>query len=368
MKKIILTIVVLMFILSPSAAADVYSEQFELSGAEELNDSLPDGVRSIFDELEIDITKQNWVDNINAGNVFTIIKEFITDGGKTPLKSGVSVIALILVNAAFLAFCGERMEVKGTALYVSSLSVSAVALLPLFSVITASARSVRAGAQFMLSFVPVYGTVLFASGKPITGAASGSLLLAASEGMVQLSTHVLSPLIGSYLAVCICSSVSPVINGSGISELIKKAANWIIGLISTVYLGILSVQTTVNASADTLAVKTGKFVIGSFIPVVGGIMSETLTTVQSCMSLLKTSVGIYGVVVVALIMLPVIIELLLWRLMLLCSSSVASVFECGGICTVLKAADAAVSFLVGIILICALAFIISITVIFAAGG
>ncbi len=368
MKKIVITVLILMMVLAPRVCADFYSEQFDLSGADDLNDSIPKEVRDIFDDLEIDITEQNWTDKLNAGNVFTIIKDFISDGGKTPLKAGVSVIALILVNGAFLAFCGERTDIKGTALFASALAVSAVALLPLFSVITAAARSLRAGAQFMLSFVPVYGTVLFASGKPVTSAASGSLLLAASEGLVQLSTRVLTPLIGSYLAVCICSAVSPVIDGFGISELIKKVANWVIGLVSTVYLGILSVQTTVNAAADTLAVKTGKFVIGSFIPVVGGIMSETLTTVQSCMSLLKTSVGIYGVVVLVLILLPVIIELLLWRVMLLCSSSVASVFECGAICTVLKAADAAVSFLFGIILICALAFIISITVIFAAGG
>ncbi len=368
MKKIVFTVIFLLLVFNINASADVYSEQLDLSGAEELQDSIPDSVKDIFGDLDIDITQSDWVNKINTGNVFTIIKDFIADGGKAPLRAGVSVISLVLIVAAFCTFCGERQEIKGTALYVSALSVSSVALVPLFSVITAAARSIKAGADFMLSFVPVYGTVLFASGKPVTSAVSSSILLAASEGLAQLSSKVLTPLIGSYLAVCICSSVSPVIGGSGIAELIKKVATWVIGLISTVYLGILSLQTTVNASADTLAVKTGKFLIGSFIPVVGGVMSEALTTVQSCVSLLKTSVGIYGIVVLILILLPVIIELCVWRVVLLVSASVSGIFENTVLASVLRAADAAVSFLLGIMLICALAFIISVTVITAAGG
>ena len=274
---------------------------------------------------------------------------------------------IILIISAFTLFC-ENNQSKMPVSYIAALSVSAVALVPVFAVIISAARSIKAGAQFMLSFVPIYSTVLFASGKPVTSAAQGTLLLAASEGLVQLSSYVITPLVGSYMALCLCGSVSPIINSAGLSELIKKSANWIIGLVSTVYLGVLSFQTTVNSAADNLAVRTGKFLVGSFIPVVGGAVSEALTTVQSCVSMLRATVGIYGALSLALILLPVIIELILWRMTLLVCASVSSVFEIEHIGSVLRAADAAVSFLLGIMLLCGLAFIISITVITTAGG
>lgn len=366
MKRII-TVMVLLVALALPARADVYTDQYDASGADRLYDSLPDSTQDIYDRLEIDPSQSDWVNKINTGNIFTLIKEFVSSGGKTPLMTGAALIALILIISAFTLF-SEKEESKIPVSYISALSVSAVALVPVFTVIASAARSIKAGAQFMLSFVPIYGTVLFAAGKPITSAASGTLLLAASEGLVQLSSYVITPLVGSYMALCLCGSVSPIINSAGISELIKKSANWVIGLVSTVYLGVLSFQTTVNSAADNLAVRTGKFLVGSFIPVVGGAVSEALTTVQSCVSMLRATVGIYGALSLALILLPVIIELILWRMTLLVCASAASVFEIEHIGAVLRAADAAVSFLLGIMLLCGLAFIISITVITTAGG
>lgn len=366
MKRII-TVIVLLFVFSFSVSADVYTDQYNASGAEKLYESLPEDTKEIFDRFGIDPSQNDWVNSINTGNIFTLIKEFIASGGRVPLMTGAALMALILIISAFNLFC-EREDAKTPIDYISALSVSAVALVPVFTVISSAARSIKAGAQFMLSFVPIYGAVLFASGKPVTSAASGTLLLAASEGLIQLSSYVITPLVGSYMALCLCSSLTPIINNAGLAELIKKAANWIIGLISTVYLGVLSFQTTVNSAADTLAVRTGKFIVGSFVPVVGGAVSEALTTVQSCVGMLRTSVGIYGAVALALILLPVIIELLLWRAVLLICASVSSVFESNRIGALLRSADAAVSFLLGIMLLCGLAFIVSITVITSAGG
>lgn len=367
MKKII-TVIILLFLFSFPVSADVYSEQFDLSGADNLTEETPKDVQDIFDSLGIDIREKDWVNKINTENIFSVIGNFIIDSGKTPLRVGASVIALILIISAFSVFGGNDGKFKTSAQYIAVLSISAMALIPLFTVIISASRAIKAGAQFMLSFIPIYCTVIFASGKPVTSAVSGGILLAASEGLVQLSSGVITTLIGSYLSICICSSVSPVINESGLADLIKKMANWSIGLISTVYLGVLSIQTTVNAAADTLAVKTGKFLIGSFVPVVGGVMSEALGTVQSCVSLLKTSIGMYGIVVLVLILVPVIIELLLWRLALCVSAGVAAMFDCKSIVSVLRSADAAVSLLLGIMLLCSLGFIISVTVIAAAGG
>ncbi len=366
MKKAVL-ILIMLFLLSFPASADFYDEQYDKSGAGELYENLPDDVKDFFDELSINPSDSRWINSIKTGNVFTMVFGIIKNDGKEPLITAASIIAVILLTAAFKTF-SEKAETDTLMSYIATVSSAGAVLLPVYSIISATARSIRAGAQFMLSFVPIYATILTASGKVTTSAVSGSLLMAASEGIVQLSTYIITPISGAYLAVCLCGSVSPIINISGISELMKKAVNWSLGLIMTVYMGVLSIQTTVNSAADSLAIKTGKFMIGSFIPVVGAPISEALGTVGSCMSLLRSSVGIYGVIVLVLILLPTVVQLLLWRLSLILSSSVASMFECEKISSVLKSADSAVSFLVGILLICSLAFIISVTVLALSGG
>ncbi len=368
MKKVLFTVLLLLFLFSFSANAEqLYEEQYEKSGAGSLQENLPEETKELLESLEIDPSNSEWVNKITTGNVFTMIADIIKTEGKTPISTAAAVIGVVLLISAIKSF-SARESTDTLMSYIATVAVAGVALLPLYNVITATARTVKAGAQFMLSFVPVYCTVLVASGKPTTSAVSGSLLMGASEGVVQLATYVITPIAGAYLAVCMCGCVSPVINMSGIAELIKRTVNWSLSLLMTVYMGVLSIQTTINAAADNLAVKTGKFVVGSFVPVVGGPISEALTTVGACVSLLKSSVGIYGIVIEALLVIPTVLWLFLWRLSLIASSSVAAMFELPKIATLIKAADTAVSFLMGILLICALAFILTLTVLTLSGG
>ena len=136
----------------------------------------------------------------------------------------------------------------------------------------------------------------------------------------------------------------------------------------TVYIGVLTLQTTVNSAADGLALRTGRFLVGNFVPVVGGALSEALVTVQSSMSLLRSSVGAYGALVLVITILPVVIELCLWRLTLLVCSSVAALFGLDRSASLLKCTDAALSFLLGILLCCSAAFIVSLAVTVSVGG
>ena len=133
--------------------------------------------------------------------------------------------------------------------------------------------------------------------------------------------------------------------------------------ISTVFLGVLSIQTVVNAHADNLSMRTAKFIIGSAVPVAGGVLSEALGTLTASVSLLKSSVGIYGVIICCLIFLPIIIELILWRFSLWVADFVSLQFSLSKISSLLQSIDAVLSILIGVILLTAAMFIISLSVV-----
>ncbi len=364
MKRIVIITLLLIFFLSPSVSAELYNDQLDMSGAEEFYSAIPEDAENIMDDLGISLNDSGWVNKINTKTIFDVIKNQIINGGREPLACGITLLALIIIIAAFDTFSESKNITTG---YIGTIAAASAALLPVFSVITAAVGAIKAGAQFMLSFIPIYGTVLFSSGKPITAGASGGVMLSAAEGMVWLSGYVILPIVGSYLAVCISSSVSPLMELSGISDFLKKVANWTLGVVLAVYTGVLSIGTAVNSAADSLASKTGKYIIGN-IPMVGGALGETLGAVQSSMALLRSSMGMFAILVLVLTLLPLLIELLLWRLSLSLSAAVASVFGNGKIASLLKATDSALSFLIGILLISASAFIISLGVLVSVGG
>ena len=367
MKKVRMLILFLifaaLFTISVSAAEsespeEFYAEQYKNSGAEDLENSLPDSAKDYFSEHGIDPSDYNWINSLSAESVFKHILTFITSGAKAPLNTGAVIIAIILISAA-LTSAEIKSSAMTAAIYASAAASAAVIAVPVSSVINTSVNALRGIGVFMLSFIPVFAVIVAASGATVTAASMSALLLAAAETVSYISSFIVLPLMGGYLTLSLSSAVSPLIKKSGIAETVKKLAFWIMAFISAVFVGILGIQTAVNSSADTLVSKTAKFIIGSSIPVAGGILSEAMNTVTASMGLLKSSIGIYGALACAVTMLPLVIELLIWRAVLLISSSVSEIFSLGGIAGLLRAIDSMLSVLIGIILLVGAMFVIS---------
>ncbi len=337
---------------------EFYAEQYKNSGAQDLEDNLPDYAREYFEENGIDPSDYNWVNSLSAEGVFKHIFTFIASGAKAPLKAGAGIIAIILISAA-LGCVEIKSSAMTAAVFAAAAAAAAVMAVPVSSVINASVNALKGTGVFMLSFIPVFAVIVTASGAAVTAASMSALLLAAAEAVTYISGFAVLPLMGGYLAISLSAAVSPAIKKSGIAETVKKLAFWIMAFVSVVFVGILGIQTSVNASADTLASKTARFIIGSSVPVAGGVLSEAINTVTASMGLLKSSIGIYGALACAVTLLPLVIELLIWRAVLLISSAVSELFSLGGIAGLLRAVDSMMAVLIGILLLVGAMFIIS---------
>ena len=345
---------------------EFYRQQLELSGACEIENALPDNAKEYMLQNEIDLSDYNWVDKLSADNVFKHIFGFVASGGKASINAGIGVLGIILISSVLTATENKSSTITA-AVYAMTTATAAIIAIPVFSSVSASVNAMKGVGVFMLSFIPVFAVICAASGAVLTSASMSALLLTATQVINYISNFAVLPLMGGYLAISVSASVSPLIGKSEIAEGIKKLSFWIISLITTVFIGILGIQTAVNASADNLSVKTAKFIIGSAVPVAGTALSEALTTVTASMGLLKSSVGIYGVVACCVIFLPLLIELILWRVVLTVTSCIAKIFSLPKIASLLKSIDMMMSVLVGIILITGAMFIISLTVVVTAG-
>ena len=363
---LLICILLFVFALPACAAEDAYSEEYELSGAGDLGGALPDDVQNYFSKNGIDPSDYTWVGSLTGENVFGHIWNFVKSGASTPLRAGAVILGIILITAA-LSSVGSESGAFSPAIYASTIAAAAVIISPIYSSVEAATNTIKGSGTFMLSFIPVFAAIVTVSGGAVTAVSMSALLLATAEGVTAVAAFVILPLMGGYLAMSISASVSPLIEQSGIAEGIRKIALWIMALISTIFVGILSIQTAVNSAADSLTLRTTKFIVGSSIPVAGSALSEAVSTITASMNLLKSSVGIYGVVALAAMFLPIIVELLLWRLVLTATAAAAQLFSLGKISGLLKAVDMMLSLLLGILLLTVAMFIISLTVVITFG-
>lgn len=367
MKRIIVFIITVFFLatLSVSAEDGGYDSYYDSLIGEKI-DSLPEETRDSLENNGINPEDENWVNNITAGGVFSYIVNAVKQRVARPLRDGLAVIAIILISAAIGAFSEER-KTSLPADIAAAFAVAGIIAADIWYSISASVNTVKASAGFMIGFIPIFAAITAASGATVTAASMNTLLMLAAQFVSSAAAFAVLPLMGGYLGLSISAGVSPVLGRSGIAETVKKCALWILSFTSTVFLGLLGIQTTVNSAADSVTLKTAKFILGTSVPVAGGVLSEAVSTVSASVSLLRSSIGIYGVVALCALLLPCILQLLLWRLSVCLCSTAADIFSLSKISSLLRAVDSMLVVLIAVILIVAVTFIISLTVVIAAG-
>ena len=85
----------------------------------------------------------------------------------------------------------------------------------------------------------------------------------------------------------------------------KWVCGSILGVTLTLFTTYLTVTGIITGSADVLTVKTTKMLLSNVIPVVGKILSDATETVLASASILRNSIGIFGMAgVLAICIIP----------------------------------------------------------------
>lgn len=368
MKKLILFFILIMvFALPVSASENVIFEQAERSGANSLEEALPEETRELMKEFGAKNSHNLSPELFTPQNIFSHVFSFLKDGAKAPAKTGITALVLIILFGAFTGFKREG-EVYDTAELVLTVAVALSVLSPLFSVIQSVSSALKGASVFLFSFIPVFAVIITATGAVTTGTTASATLMFAAQCVSAFATFGVIPLSSSFLSLSLCSSVSTLNVAGDIGQTVKKAAMWALAFVLTIFSGVLALQTTLSGAGDTLAIRTGKFVIGTLVPVVGGALSEAFSTLCGSAELLKGSVAVYGIVAVCLCLLPVIVELLLYRFWLFVCSFAAGVFSQSKTKAVIIAADSVISILVSILLFTTVTFVLCLLIITKAVG
>ncbi len=337
---------------------DIYQNFFEQSGADRLNDYLPQDIDDYMELFDLDNPHNSVKENLNVKNVFSILADFLKNNIKTPLKTGILILCLILFSSALGSTYDNKMLH-----FVTNISVSAVAVFPAVSIAVGISDAISSSGTFMLAFVPVMAVLIAVKGKPLTSAGFVSVMTIAVQTVTMICSYFVVPLSSMQLAVGISSSLSHNLTPPAVASTIKKISTWTLTFICTVFLCILSIQTAINSPADNLYSKTAKFVLGSAVPVVGNVVSEAFNTVRGSLQLLNSSVALYAVLAVAFILLPILIELIVWRMVLGITHSLSEMLNLKETAILIKSVDQCFALLLGLSILVFALFIISIGIV-----
>ena len=365
MRRAVCLVLMLVFFCGGGVAAHAadydLSGQLDAAGADELMDELPGDARYLLEENGVTAIDYGQLLALSPGEFLRTVWGLVLERVKLPLAAFASVLGIVLLCALLDALKTSLWEGNLSTVFaaVSVVCVAAAIVNPIVNCIADTARSIHDCANFIVSFIPVFASVVTVGGQAVTATTYTAFLFAACQVVSQVVSQMLVPLMGIYLAFCIVGNLAPGVNVGAVAKVVKSVVSWALGLLLTLFVGLLSLQTMVAAGGDTVASRTAKFLIGSFVPVVGGALSDAFSATQGYLRLLKTTVGVFGILVALLTFLPVFLQTTLWYLTVNVAAAVSEMLEVRPVADILKSSGAALGILIAVILCFALLVIIS---------
>ena len=313
----------------------LHSSAVELpEGFSDLTDSLPEDMKEylpdgLFSEDSGDVSDA-LVEFTDGKNILAVILELFKSELTSSLKLFASLCGLLIISAVFNALCRSFSSeaLSGAMRFCATTAIFASVIYMQKEHLAAVGLFFERLTGLMTAMVPITGAVWAMGGNVSTASVGTSALyvfISACEGICAKSVV---PVCCVFTALALCNTLAPDMGLRGLSGALRKVYSFTLGMIMTVLTASLAAQTTLTASADSTAARAARLVSANVIPVVGGSVGETLRTVATGVQYLKGIVGIWGIVLVALLLLPVLISLVLTRLAFLLGSGVADMLGC----------------------------------------
>lgn len=236
------------------------------------------------------------------------------------------ICGILLLAAVFRAWVDAPRPTAAVSRALSFTVVLALSVLllraraPELSQITAYFTVLQ---QLAAALLPLMGT-LYAMGGNITAAVANHTVMSGFLSILEVAVSgTVMPVAGICLALALLDAVAEGISLSPVAALIKRSYTLGLSFLMILLCGVLGLQSTLAKGADSLALRTVRFAAGSFLPVVGGSVSEALRTVSGSVGFLRSVVGMGGVLVLLYAFLPVFLSVMTTRITLLLSGTVA---------------------------------------------
>ena len=183
-------------------------------------------------------------------------------------------------------------------------------------------------ATFVNGMIPVTASIWAMGGNVTTATAGSATLYCFLTVFEKLWASSALPMFALLLMLGFCDVLCSELKTGRVIGLLKKIYGFFLGLSMTVLLSSLAAQTTLTAVADSVSARAGRLVSSTVIPIVGGNLGEALRTVASSVRYIKSIFGVGGIIIIALITLPMAISLLLTRLVFGICSTFADILGC----------------------------------------
>jgi len=229
------------------------------------------------------------------------------------ISGSLAVVLLLVILSSLISNLSLIKDggAEKTALIIGKILIGGTLSVLFVSLAKTAMNVINTVTYFMETLVPSMVVCLTASGLVTSSATIQPLILAVSGGIAIACKTILFPMASVFFLLNIFGNLSDGFSVKKTPETIKKLFKMFLEILFIVFTAIISIQGFALSVTQGISFKAAKFLTGNLVPVVGGVISESLESVVYCNQVIKGSLGIIGIVVIILYLLSPVIKLVL---------------------------------------------------------
>jgi len=346
-KKIIILMVILISlfsIISPletfCATDKIYTlnENLNQSVLEELSEIDFSGFNEIIDDFNANNSNMFSIESIKAkvysivsgesainyssffaclfSNIIEIVLKYL------PI---LSVIIGIGVISNLLSGVKSKFNEKSTGNLIHLVCFFSVTIL-IIGIVTSltnlTGKSINKMVTQMNVLYPILLTLITGLGATASAGAFKPIVAIISTYVADFFNYIIIPMFMLSFVFGIISNMSNNLKLDKFNSFISSLFKWSVGLIFTIFFAIFSIQGISAGSFDSLSIRTTKYTIKSYVPIMGGYLSDGMDLILSSTLLIKNSLGLTGMLMIISTILSPLLEIIVFNLMLKLTSAI----------------------------------------------
>ena len=230
---------------------------------------------------------------------------------KSQISMLVSIIVIIVIHSILKSISEglENDEISKISYFVQYILIVTLIMKNFSEIIVSIRETIQNLVGFSYSLIPLLLSLMMLTGKLVTVSAVQPILLFLITFIGNFISNYLLPLVLIGTSLGVVSKISDRVQIDRLAKTFKSSVIWILGLVLTIFTGVLSMESSLTGQVDSITTKATKTIVTSAIPVVGKILSDATEVVLGSGIVLKNAVGFLGVIVILGICIGPIIKL-----------------------------------------------------------
>ncbi len=237
----------------------------------------------------------------------------------------ITVIIICLLKNMLGSLTGDFLNTSTTEVVhlICYIAIIIVLMSGIGSVIATVTKTIDALVTLSGALFPILLTLLSMLGGTASVATYTPFVAAIGSTIMKLVSVVIVPAFTATAVFGMVGNLSKTVKLDRLTKLIKSASGWLIGIVFGLFATFLTVQGVSGGVADKFGLGIAKFALSSYVPILGGYLSDGMDLLSASIVLTKNALGYTGVILLVGAVVFPLVKVVLFSLAMRLAAAIA---------------------------------------------